>query len=105
MFVPFDSKSGHTRFLCQDVPPHTVDIWLGGGLSIELFRVVFIVDVVANSNELSAIVAACEEDDSNAENLGCRNASEIWGVGFEYEFVHADGDGPDEERIELLVML
>lgn len=105
MLVPFDSKPGHTRLLSQDVPPHSVDVWLGGGLSIELFRIVFIVDVVADSNELSAIVAACEENDCNTEDLGCRDASEVWGVGFEYELVHADGNGPDEEGIKLLVML
>ena len=105
LLVPLDSESGHTRLLCKHVPPHAVNVWLRGGFSVELFGVVFIVDVVANPDKLSAIVAACEEDDGDAENLGCRDASEVWGVGFEYEFVHADGDGPDEERIELLVML
>ena len=105
VLVPFDGKSSHTRLFCQHVPPHAVDVWLGRGLRIELLRVVLVVDVIANSDELSAIVAACEENDSDAENLGGRDASEVWGVGFEYELVHTDRNGPDKERIELLVML
>lgn len=105
MLVPFNSKSSYTGLLCKHVPPHAVDVWFGGGFSVELFRVVFIVDVVANSDELSAIIAACEEDDCNTEDFGCRDAPEVWGIGFEYELVHADGDGPNEEGIELLVML
>lgn len=104
VFIPLDSKSSHARLLCKDVPPHAVDVWLGGRLCIELFRVVFIVDVVANSDKLSAIVATCEEDDCDTENLGCGDAAEIGWVGFEYELVYADGDWPDEEGIELLVM-
>ena len=103
--IPFDSKSCHTRLLCKHVPPHAVDVWFGWGLSVELFRVVLIVDVVANSDELSAVVAACEEDDCDAEDLGCRDASEVRRICFEYKLVHADGDGPNEEGIELLVML
>ena len=103
--VPFDSKSSDTRFLREHVSPYAVDVWLCGRFSIELFGVVFIVDVIANSDELSAIVATCEEYDSDAENLGCRDPSEVWGIGFEYELVHADGNGPNEQRIKLLVML
>ena len=105
MVVPFDGKSSHTRLLRQYVSPHAVDVWLGWGLGIQLFRIVFVVDVVANSDELPAIVAACEENDCDAEYFGCRDASEIGGISFEYELVYTDGNGPNEERIELLVML
>ena len=94
--VPFDSESSDTRLLGEHVSPHAVNVWFGGGFSIELFGVVFVVDVVADSDEFSAIVAACEEDDGDAQDLGCRDASEVWGVGFEYELVHAHWDGPNE---------
>lgn len=96
MLVPFDRKSSYTRLLCKHISPHAIDVWLGGRFSIKLFGVVFIVDVIANSNELSAIVAACEENHGDAEDLGCGDASEVWGVSFEYEFVHADWDGPNK---------
>ena len=105
MPLPFDSKPSDTGFLCKHVPPHAVNVWLGRGLRIELFRVVFVVDIVAHSDEFSAIVATCEEDDSDAENLGCRDPSEVWGISFKYELVDADGNRTDEERIKLLVML
>ena len=96
MRIPFDSESSYTRLLCKHVSPHAVDVWLGGGFSVELLGVVFVVDVIANSDELSAIVATCEEDDSDSENLGCRDASEVRWVSFEYELVHADGNGPNK---------
>ena len=105
MLIPFDSESCYTGLLCQYVPSHAVDVWLGRWFSIELFRVVFVVDIVTNSDELSTIVAACKKNDCDTEDLRRRDASEVWGIGFEYELIHSNGNGPDEKGIELLVML
>lgn len=67
--VPFDSEPRHTRLLSQDIPPHTINVWLRRWLGVEFFRVVFVVHVVSNADKLSALVAACEEDDSDTKDL------------------------------------
>jgi len=76
-----------------------------GRLRVQLFGVVLIVNIVANADKFSIIVAACKEDDGNTEDFGSRDALQIGWVGLEDEFVHAYRDGAHEERVELLIVL
>lgn len=102
---PFDREPRHTGLFGQHISLHTINLQVGGGLSVHLFRIISIVDVVSNAHEFSVMVAACKKDDCDAEDLSCRDASEVWRIGFEDEFVDTDRDWADEEGVELLVVL
>ena len=71
---------------------------------VELFCVVFIVDIVANAYELSSVVGTCEKNDSDAQDFGGWEAGKIGRIGFEDELVDSDWDRADKESVELLVM-
>lgn len=102
---PLDSKPRNAGFLSEHIPLNMINVQFGRILGVHFFRIVCIIDVVSYANELSAIVAAREEDDRDTKYLGCRNTFEVWSVGFEDEFVDADGDRANEEGIKLLVVL
>ena len=103
--IPFDGKSSDSRLLSEDVSSDLLEDGFGWRISIELFGIVLIVDIVSNSYELSAVVGAGKEDDGDAEDLSIWNALGVRWVGFEDKLVDADWDGADEEGIKLLVML
>lgn len=71
----------------------------------QLFRVVLVVNVVTHANEFAAIIAASEQNDSDAEDLRIGDTLVIGGVRFENELVHSDRDGADKQRVEFLILL
>ena len=75
--------------------------WIGGHFRV----IIFIVDIIANTNELAVVVRAGEENDGNADDVGWWDASGIWGGGLEDELVDANWDWTDEKGVELLVVL
>lgn len=103
--VPLDGESGDTGLLREDVALHALDDGLGRGLRVELLRVVLIVDVVSHSHKLAAVVGTGQKDDSNTEDVGIGDARRAGSLGLEDKLIDADGDGPDEEGVELLVIL
>lgn len=105
VYKPFDSKAGNTGLLSEHVPTDTVEERLRGWVSIKLIRVVFVVDIVSDADELAAIVGTGEEDDGDAEDLSVWDALGVRWVGFKDELVDADWDGTNEEGVEFLVVL
>ena len=103
--IPLDRKSSDSRLLREDVSSDLLEDRLGWRISIELFGIVLIVNIVSNSYELSAVVGAGKEDDGDAEDLSIWNALGVRWVGFEDELVDADWDRANEQGIKLLVML
>lgn len=102
---PLDRKASDAGLLSEHVPADAVEERLCGRVGIELIRVIFVVDVVSDANELAAIVSAGEEDDSDAEDLSIGNALGVRWVGLKDELVDADGDGANEEGVEFLIVL
>lgn len=103
--LPLDVEPGDTGLFGQHAALDSVGEDLCRGLGIQLLRVVFVVDVVANTDKFSAVVGACEENDGDAEDVGVGDLGAVWGIGLEEELVDADGDRPDKERFELLIIL
>jgi hypothetical protein len=104
-YSPFDGEAGHTGLLSEDVASHPLNDRLRGGLSIELLRIVLIVDVVSNSHKLASVVGARKEHDGDAQNVGVGDASSVGGLSFEEELVDSHGDGADEKGVQFLVVL
>jgi hypothetical protein len=67
--LPFDSKTGDTRLLRKDVASDALDDGLGGRIVVQLLAVVFVIDIVANTYKLAAIVRAGQEDDGYTKNF------------------------------------
>lgn len=63
--IPLDSKSRDSWFISKNASLDLFDEWDSRGVLVEGGINVFIIDVVSNTNEFAAIVAACEEDDGN----------------------------------------
>ena len=103
--VPLNRKPSDSWLLSKDISSDSLNDGLSWGLGIQLVRIVFVVDVVADSDELPSVVAASQKDDSDAEDFGSWYPFEVWRVGFEDELVHAYRDGSHEERVKLLIML
>lgn len=103
--VPLYRKAGDTWLLSQDVAADLLDDGLRRRVGVQLLGLVLVVDIVADADELAAVVGAGQEDDSDTEDLGVGDALSIGSVGLEDELVDADGDGADEEGVELLVVL
>jgi len=97
--LPLDSEAGNSWLLGEDVAADLLEDWLGWGIGVELLRVILVVDIVADSNELATVIGAGEED------LSIRDSGGVWCTGLEDELVDANWDGANEEGIELLVML
>lgn len=75
--LPFYSKPCYPWLLSQHMPPHLLDDWLGGRIIVHFLGVVFVVDIIADADELAVIVAAGEEDDGDAKDFRGRDAFEI----------------------------
>jgi hypothetical protein len=105
MILPFDSESSYAGLLSKNIASNTLDNRLGRRLRGQFLRVVLIVIVVANADELTAIVTAGEKDDSDTENLRGRDAFQIGRISLEDEFVHTDWDRANKEGVEFLVIL
>lgn len=103
--IPLDSEAGDARLLGQDVAANLLNDGLGGRVGSQLLSLVLVVHIVSDADELAAVVSACQEDDSDAEDLSVGDALGVGGVGLEDELVDADGDGADEQGVELLVVL
>ena len=95
--IPFDGKACHTRLLSKHIAPDTLDVGFAWRLSIELLRVIFIIDVVSDTDEFSVVVTAREEDHSDTQDLRVGDALQVRRVGFEDELVDTYWDGADEK--------
>lgn len=102
--LPLDSEPGHSRLLSKNISADSFNYRLGGRVLRELFRVVFIVHVVSNTDKFSAVIAACEKDHSDTENFRSRDSLQVRSIGLEKELVDANGDGSDKKRVEFLVI-
>ena len=58
LYVPFDSEACNTRLLSKYTPTNTLDIDFSRGLSVHLLIVIFVVDVVPDTNEFPVVIAA-----------------------------------------------
>jgi hypothetical protein len=95
IIIPLDREASHTGLLSKDIAADTLNDGLSWGLHRQLLGVVLIVDIVTNTDELTAVVAAGQEDDSNAQYLRGRDALQIGRIGLENELVDADRDRAD----------
>jgi hypothetical protein len=68
-------------------------------------RIVLVVDVVANTNEFTAIVSAGQQDHRDAQNVRLGDAGNIGCIGLENELVDANRNGADQEGVEFLIVL
>lgn len=102
--IPFDRKASHTRLLRENIAANAVNDGLLGRIRSKLLGIIFVIHVVAHADEFPTIIAAGEEDDGHTENLRCGNASEVGRISLEDELVCADRNGPNEKRIEFLVI-
>lgn len=68
-YSPLDSEAGHSGLLGENISSNTLDDGLGRRLGVELLRVVLIVDIVTNTDEFPFVVATCEKDHSDAQNV------------------------------------
>lgn len=103
--IPLDSKASDSWLLSEDVAADLLEDRLGWWISVQLLRIVLVVDIVSNPNELSTIVGASEEDDSDTKDFGIRDSGGIGGFCDEDELVYTDWDGSNKETVQLLVML
>lgn len=103
--LPLDCESRHSGLLSKDIALDALNDGLGRGLGVKFLRVVLVVDIVTNADELPTVVGTGQEDDSYTENIGVRNARSVRSLGLEDELVDADGDGADKQRVKLLVVL
>lgn len=104
-YVPLDGEARHAGLLSEDVSANALDDGLGRWLGVELGGVIFVVDVVADANKLAVVVGAGQKDDGDTEDVAIGDDLGVWRVGLEEELVDADGDGADEEGVELLIVL
>jgi hypothetical protein len=103
--VPLDRKSSNSRLFSQKVSHnslHNRDLWR---LVVEFWRVIFVVDIVSNTDKLAAIVGTSQEQDGHAEKLRGGNAVGLGGIGFENELVDADRDRTDKKGIKNNIVL
>lgn len=104
-YVPLDGEASHTGLLGQNVAANAFDDGLGRRLGVELLQVVLIVDVVTDANKFATIVGAGQENHSDTEDIGVRDARGVGSASLEYELVDAHGDRTNKKIIEFLVVL
>jgi hypothetical protein len=95
--IPLDREPGHSRLLSKNASPHLLHDRLRRRFVNESLVCVFVVDIVAHTDELTTVVGAGKEDDCDAEDLGTGDTVGVWWIGFEDELVDAYGDRPNKE--------
>jgi hypothetical protein len=103
--IPLDGEACYTRLLCQNLPLHFLDDRLCWRLQRQCLVCVLVVHIVAHAHKLAVFVATAEQNHCDADDLAVGDARQIRGVCAEDKFVDANGEGSDENRIELLVVL
>ena len=79
--VPIDLELSDARFLCKDVSVQALDDWLLRRVLVELGVVVLDVHVVADAEELLAVlVAAREQDGSDADDVVHWQVLVVWSI-------------------------
>lgn len=98
-YIPLDGKSSHTGLLSKNVATDLLDDGLGGGIGVELLRLIFVVDVVSHSHELTAVIGAGQEHDRHAHDLRVGDALGVRRVRLENELVNAHRDGSHQQSV------
>ena len=84
--------------------PHLLNDGLGGWFQLQSLIGVLIVDIVSNTHKLSVIIAAAEKNDRDTQDFAVRNAREVGSISAEDEFVDADRERTNEDRVEFLIV-
>lgn len=63
---PLDCEPRNSGFLSKDISPHSFNDGLGWGFGIQLLAVIFVIDVVSDTDKLAGVVGTGEEDDGDA---------------------------------------
>jgi hypothetical protein len=103
--MPFDSEASNPWLLRKDIPADFLQDWLWRWVGIEFLRIIFVVDIVAHTDEFPTVVGTSEENNGYAQYFSVRNFVCLGWVGFENELVHTDWNRTNEEVVELLVVL
>ncbi len=104
-YTPLDSEARNARLVGEHVAADLLDHGLSGRVVDQLVALVLVVDVVADAHKFAAIVGARQQDHRHAEQLVDGDALRVGRVRLKDELVDADGDGADEQRVELLVVV
>lgn len=103
--VPFNSKAGDSWLLCKNISSDLLKNRLCRGISVELIRIIFIVDIVSDSYELPVVVGTGEKNNGDSKDFSIWDTTGIGWIGLEDELVDTNRDRTDEERVEFLIML
>ncbi len=101
---PFDRESCDSWLFSKHVSPYSLNDRLRRRLGVELFRVVLVVHIVANTNELPPVIAAGKKYDCDSKDFGSGDTFEVRSVRFEDELVDPYWDWTNEEGVEFLIM-
>lgn len=103
--IPLDGKPRHARLAGEHVAADLLDDGLGGRVVDQLVALVLVVDIVAHAHKLAAVVRAGEQDHCHAKQLVDRDALRVGRVRLEHKLVDPHGNRPDQQRVELLVVV
>ena len=103
--IPLDGEPRHAGLASKDIAADLLDDGLGGRGVDQLVALVLVVDIVAHAHKLAAVVRAGEQDHRHAEQLVDGDALGVGRVRLEDKLVDAHGDRPDQQRVELLVVV
>jgi len=103
--IPLDSESRDSGLLGQHVANNPLKDRLAGRLVLKLWDIVFVADIVTNTDELTTIVGAGKQDDGDAQDLGGRELANSWRIGLEDELVDADRDRSNKEFSKFLIVV
>lgn len=79
--IPVDGEASDSWLLSQNTP---VQLVVGNALwrvLAELLVQVVVVDVISNANKLAVLVRACNQDNSDANNVAVGNQLWLGGIG------------------------
>lgn len=89
--VPVDLELCHSRLLSEDVSVESLDDGGGRRVLVQLDVVVLDVDVVADSQELLAVlVGASQKDSGDSNNVGKGKSSVVWSISLLTETRNSD---------------
>lgn len=68
--LPLDGESRHSGLFSKHVALDSLNNGLCGRLSVELRRIVFVVDIVSDADEFATIVGAGQKNHSYSNDVG-----------------------------------
>jgi hypothetical protein len=95
-YAPLNGEPCNSGFFGKHIPTNPLNYWLRRRILIQFLGVILIIHIVTHTDKFSAVIATCEQNHGDPQDLRSRDSLQIWRIGFKNEFIDPNGDWPNK---------